>query len=124
MLMYMLELVKQHLNQQRIGGVAHMVERSLRMREARGSIPRTSIFFLHNFFALFLAHVCVLLYAHLFFFFSSQIFYFILAHVCVLLYAHLSFLFSSQNFALFWLMFVFFFMPSLKKNTLSNFRHG
>jgi hypothetical protein len=24
------------------GGVAHMVERSLRMREARGSIPRTS----------------------------------------------------------------------------------
>ena len=26
------------------GGVAHMVERSLRMREARGSIPRTSIF--------------------------------------------------------------------------------
>jgi hypothetical protein len=25
------------------GGVAHMVERSLRMREARGSIPRTSI---------------------------------------------------------------------------------
>ena len=45
MLMYMLELVKQHLNQQRIGGVAHMVERSLRMREARGSIPRTSIIF-------------------------------------------------------------------------------
>ncbi|GAB4857562.1 hypothetical protein Ancab_015470 [Ancistrocladus abbreviatus] len=28
------------------GGVAHMVERSLRMREARGSIPRTSTFFL------------------------------------------------------------------------------
>ena len=28
-----------------LGGVAHMVERSLRMREARGSIPRTSIFF-------------------------------------------------------------------------------
>jgi hypothetical protein len=27
------------------GGVAHMVERSLRMREARGSIPRTSIFY-------------------------------------------------------------------------------
>jgi hypothetical protein len=26
------------------GGVAHMVERSLRMREARGSIPRTSMF--------------------------------------------------------------------------------
>jgi hypothetical protein len=25
------------------GGVAHMVERSLRMREARGSIPRTSM---------------------------------------------------------------------------------
>ena len=28
-----------------VGGVAHMVERSLRMREARGSIPRTSISF-------------------------------------------------------------------------------
>jgi hypothetical protein len=27
-----------------LGGVAHMVERSLRMREARGSIPRTSTF--------------------------------------------------------------------------------
>jgi hypothetical protein len=30
--------------QQASGGVAHMVERSLRMREARGLIPRTSIF--------------------------------------------------------------------------------
>jgi hypothetical protein len=26
------------------GGVAHMIERSLRMREAWGSIPHTSIF--------------------------------------------------------------------------------
>lgn len=27
------------------GGLAHLVERSLRMREAQGSIPWTSIFF-------------------------------------------------------------------------------
>ena len=31
-----------------IGGIAHMVERSLRMREAQGSIPCTSIFHRYN----------------------------------------------------------------------------
>ena len=35
-----------------IGDVAHMVERSLCMREARGSIPRISTFF-HGFFPAF-----------------------------------------------------------------------
>ncbi|GLU13035.1 hypothetical protein SLE2022_296840 [Rubroshorea leprosula] len=41
------------------GGVAHMVERSLRMREARGSIPRTSIYF-SAFSAFFLFDIVIL----------------------------------------------------------------
>jgi hypothetical protein len=36
------------------GGVAHMVEPSLRMREARGSIPRTSKFGLDSCLSFFL----------------------------------------------------------------------
>ena len=36
-----------------LGGLAQMVERSLRMREVRGSIPRVSILFAEFFFFLF-----------------------------------------------------------------------
>ena len=50
-LLYFIALSKRLLKSKEAGGgVAHMVERSLRMREARGSIPRTSIF-------IFLTHL-------------------------------------------------------------------
>ena len=84
----MLICIKCLKSQQTLGGVAHMVERSLRMREARGSIPRTSIFF--YVLPLQFAHKVIIL-VPLFFFLQSFNYNFVFPVLIILLH--------SQRFA-------------------------